>query len=185
MQPQTELTDCDDTALADLYQRHVYALLNFIRRYVQTREDAEDVLLEVFMAALERHALVSLSDGEQLAWLRRVAHHKCVDVYRHAQRHPAVSLEGIADSLYADEEQSPEQVVLHTEEHALLRSHLANLSEQQQAVLYLRFGHGLRTPEIAMRLNKGESAVRMLLSRTLNLLRGIYEKREKGEREDE
>jgi RNA polymerase sigma factor (sigma-70 family) len=185
MQPQTDLPDCDDAALADLYQRHVYALLNFIRRYVSTREDAEDVLLEVFMAALERNALAGLSDDEQLAWLRRVAHNKCVDIYRHAQRHPAVPLDSIADSLYEDEEQAPEQVALRTEEQVLLRSHLANLSEQQQAVLYLRFGHGLRTPEIATRLNKRESAVRMLLSRALNLLRGIYEKQEKGDREDE
>jgi hypothetical protein len=34
MQPQTDSAGYDDAALADLYQRHVYALLNFIRRYV-------------------------------------------------------------------------------------------------------------------------------------------------------
>jgi RNA polymerase sigma factor (sigma-70 family) len=185
MQPQTDLPSYDDDSLVDLYQRHVYALLNFIRRYVFTREDAEDVLLEVFMAALERNALVGLSDGEQLAWLRRVAHNKCVDVYRRTQHQPTVSLESVAEILYEDEEQAPEQVALRSEEHALLRSYLANLPEQQQAVLRLRFAHGLRCIEIARRLNKREGTVRMLLSRALNLLRRNYEKQEKGDCQDE
>jgi RNA polymerase sigma factor (sigma-70 family) len=143
------------------------------------------VLLEVFMAALERNALAGLSDGEQLAWLRRVAHNKCVDAYRRAQRQPAVSLESLEEIPYEDEEQTPEQVALRSEEQALLRTYLANLPAQQQEVLRLRFAQGLRCTEIARRLNKKEGTVRMLLSRALNLLRGTYEKQEKGDGQDE
>lgn len=164
----------DDAALADLYQRHVYTLLNFIRRYVSTREDAEDVLLEVFLAALERNALMGLSESEQLAWLRRVAHNKCVDIYRRSVRRPAIPLDSALDLLYEPEEQTPEQVALRTEEYALLRDSLVHLPEQQQAVLRLRFADGLRSPEIARRLNKSEGSVRMLLARALNHLRKVY-----------
>lgn len=185
MQPQAGPPIYDDAALAELYRRHVYALLSFIRSNVSTREDAEDVLLEVFLAALERDSLANVSDGEQLAWLRRVAQNKCADVYRRAQRQRIVSLESVAETLYEDEERAPEQVALRSEEHALLRTHLAHLPEQQQAALRLRFADGLRCEEIARRLNKSEGAVRMLLSRTLNLLRGTYEKQEKGVNQDE
>lgn len=167
----------DDAALADLYQRHVYTLLSFIRRYVSTREDAEDVLLEVFLAAMERNALMGLSEGEQLAWLRRVAHNKCIDLYRRSVRRPAIPLESALDTLYEDEEQAPEQIALRTEEYALLRDSLVHLPEQQQAVLRLRFADGLRSPEIARRLNKSEGSVRMLLSRSLNHLRQVYEQK--------
>lgn len=181
MQPQRQLPINEDTALAELYQRHVYTLLSLIRRSVPTREDAEDVLLEVFTAALERNALAGLSEHEQLAWLRRVAHNKCVDLYRLTHRRPASSLEtGI--ELFEDEELAPEQVALRSEEHALLYTHLTKLPEQQQHILRLRFGHGLRCTEIARNLNKSESSVRMLLSRALNRLRGIYGQ---GENEDE
>ncbi|MBV9259484.1 MAG: RNA polymerase sigma factor [Ktedonobacteraceae bacterium] len=164
----------EDTAMAELYQRHVYTLLNSIRRSVPTREDAEDVLLEVFIAALERDALAGLSESEQLAWLRRVAHNKCVDAYRASQRRPFLSLETVTELLYDDEGQLPEQVALHSEELALLRTRLTKLPEQQQQILRLRFGQGLHSTEIASKLNKSESAVRMALSRTLNLLRRIY-----------
>lgn len=185
MQTPIVMPSYDKTALAILYHRHMPVLLPFIRRYVSTREDAEDVLLEVFIAAFERQSLEGLSDGEQLAWLRRVAHNKCVDVYRRTPRQPVVPLEQVAESVYEKEEQAPEQVALRSEEYALLYRHLANLSEEQQTLLRLRFAHGLRSPEIAKRLNKSEGAVRKLLSRTLNVLRHLYEKPEEGDSKDE
>lgn len=172
----------DDTAFADLYQRYAHTLLRFIWSHVHTREDAEDVLLEVFLAALQRNALLSLREEEQLAWLRRVAHHKCVDVYRSAQRHPAVPLESALDLLYDDEERAPEHLALRTEECALLRTLLAQLPEQQQIVLHLHFAYNLRGPEIARRLNKSDGSVCKLLSRALNHLRELYDsQREKGD----
>lgn len=185
MELQAGLPIYDNVALAELYQRHTYTLLNFIRRYATTREDAEDILLEVFLAALEHGSLAKLNHGEQLAWLRRVAHNKCADVYRRMQRQRIVPLESVAETLYADEELTPEWMAISAEEHARLRAHLAQLSEQQQAALRLRFADDLRCREIAKRLNKNEGAVRMLLSRTLNLLRGTYEKQEQGVNQDE
>lgn len=185
MQRSIVMPSSDETALATLYQRHMPVLLAFIRRYVSTREDAEDVLLEVFIAAFERKSLADLSEGEQLAWLRRVAHNKCVDAYRRTSRQPVVPLEQVTTSVYEEEEHTPEQVALRSEEYALLHRHLANLSEEQQTLLRLRFAHDLRSPEIARKLNKSEGAVRKLLSRTLNALRRLYEKPEEGDSKDE
>lgn len=170
-----------NSAIAELYQRHAYTLTSFIRRYVSTREDAEDVLLEVFIAAFERNALAGLSESEQLAWLRRVARNKCVDVYRASQRRPFLSLETITEMIYDDEDQLPEQMALHSEELALLRARLTRLPELQQQILRLRFGQGLRSAEIARKLNKGEGTIRMTLSRTLNLLRRIYNTEESSD----
>lgn len=174
MQLPRSVSISDDTAIVEIYQCYVYTLLSYIRRYVPTREDAEDVLLEVFMAAFERDALAGLSEGEQLAWLRRVAHNKCVDVYRAAQRRSSLSLEAVTELIYDDEDHLPEQIALYSEELALLRTHLTKLPEQQQQILRLRFGQGLRCTEIARKLNKSESAVRTILSRTLNFLRRTY-----------
>jgi DNA-directed RNA polymerase specialized sigma24 family protein len=41
-------------------------------------------------------------------------------------------------------------------------------------VMCLRFGYNLRCAEIASILGKQESAVRTMLSRTINLLRDVY-----------
>lgn len=179
MQPLIGQT-LDDATLTDLYQRHAHTLLVFIRRYASTREDAEDILLEVFLAAAEQQAFAGMSEGERLAWLRRVAHNKCIDAYRRVQRHPTLPLEEVAGHVY-DEEHGPEQLALRTEEHRLLRDHLARLPEPQQEILRLRFANDLRCVEIARMYDKRESTVRMLLSRSLNHLRHLYEEKTEGE----
>lgn len=187
MQPEKHLpaSGTGDAEFTELYQCHAYTLLSYIRRYVATREDAEDVLLEVFIAALEQNALASMNAGAQLAWLRRVAHNKCVDSYRRSRHRSGVPLEEIAEQFYDDEERNPEQVVLRSEAHAWLRTHVADLSELQQEVLRLRFVGGMRCTEIAQQLHKHEGAVRMSLARALNFLRGIYQQQEKGEQKHE
>lgn len=184
MQERTETPFRGKLSLAELYQSHAITLLNSIRRNVSTREDAEDVLLEVFLAAHERNELTALSEGEQLAWLRRVAYNKCVDILRRQQRRPIVSLERVVETLYETDEYSPEQVALRREEHALLWDHLAELTKQQQTILHLKFGQKLRSAEIARQLNKSEGAINSLLSRTLKQLRNLYRSR-KGDCIDE
>jgi RNA polymerase sigma-70 factor (ECF subfamily) len=148
--------------------------MTYVRRHVPLREDAEDIVLEVFLAALEQKGLAQRSEPEQLAWLRHVAHHKFVDYHRRSTRRPAVPLEDAAETLLTDEDAAPDHLAVRREEDVLLRERLIQLPENYQTVLQLRFANGLRCTEIAKHLNKSDGAVRMLLSRALNILRDIY-----------
>lgn len=164
----------EDSFIARLYQQHVFTLLAYLRRHVPSREEAEDILLEVFLAALEEKELAHFSEEKQLAWLQRVARYKCIDYHRRAKRRPAVPLEEAFETLLADERHGPAYLVERKEEDALLHQQLMQLPEHYQTVLQLRFASGLRCIEIAQRLNKSEGAIRMLLTRALNLLRESY-----------
>jgi RNA polymerase sigma-70 factor, ECF subfamily len=64
--------------IEELYQRYWLMIFIAIRQHVFSKEEAEDILLEVFLAALENPMLVNLSEHQQLAWLRRVAYNKCM-----------------------------------------------------------------------------------------------------------
>jgi RNA polymerase sigma factor (sigma-70 family) len=165
--------------IAELYLQYGPALLMYIRRYVPSREDAEDLLLEVFLAALESDILSSLDERRQKSWLWSVAHNKVIDLRRRSKRRPAAPLEEVEEALYDDDLLTPEAVTLRHETHDVLRAHVSSLSEQQQKILSLRFAHGLHCSEIARLLNKSDSAIRVMLSRTLNLLRNTY--KESGE----
>jgi Sigma-70 region 2 len=81
-----------DTGQTMLYERYGQAIFGYLRLHAHSLEDAEDLLLEVFLAALERDNLSALPPGGQLAWLRRVAHNKLLNLYRQASRHPRVAL---------------------------------------------------------------------------------------------
>jgi RNA polymerase sigma-70 factor (ECF subfamily) len=87
-----------------------------------------------------------------------------------------VHLRLVEETLYQDGALEPEQVLLRQEALAELTSAIAQLPAGQQEVLRLRFGHGLSCGEMATMLMKRESAVRMLLSRTLRALRSVYPK---------
>ncbi len=168
----------DDSVIAALYDRYALIILNYLSRYISCREDVDDMVLDVFLAAMENRVWMTWSDGEQLAWLRRIAYNKAVDYYRRTSHHPSVALEHVASMLCDNDEYMPEHVAVRNEDYALLRVHLSNLSEVQQEIVRLRFGYGLRSKEIAQRLNKSDSVIRVTLSRTLNLLRRQYLRQE-------
>lgn len=178
MQRLMSQSTLDNTAFAALYQKYWLTVLNYIRQRISSQEDAEDILLEVFLAALEdEEPFLNLGEKQQLAWLRRVALNKCIDQYRRVKRRPAVPLELTQETLYESEECSPEQEALRQEERMLLQKRLSVLPELQREVLHLRFAYNLPCAEIARHLHKNEGAIRALLSRSLNRLRTIYETR--------
>lgn len=176
MQPLRSLDKGDNSALSDLYHQHAPALLTHLRANMRVREDAEDLLLDVFIAALEREALHALSYEEQRLWLWRVARNKLVDHYRKQARHQHLPLEEAGETASSDGELLPEWVALRKEEYHNLRAAVEDLPPTQKEVLLLRFVDGLRAPEIARILGKQDTAVRMILSRSLNLLRKTFEK---------
>lgn len=167
----------DEQLLATaLYQQHAPAVLLYIRRNVSIQEDAEDLLLEVFLCALEKKIPLHLPEPQQRAWLLHVARHKLIDQRRRQTRHPSMELdEDLAGTLLDDEELAPEPIAMRSEEHRLLRERFATLPESYQKVLWLRFAYGLRSKVIGQRMQKSDGAVRILLSRALNSLRSIYE----------
>ena len=167
----------DESSTTDLYHRHAPGIFASLRRQGLSPEDAEDILLEVFLAASERKQLVDWPEEEQRAWLRQVARYKVVDHFRRNGKWSLVALDSVEDTLYADEAKVPEQVALQREAERRLREFISQLSMEQQQVLRLHFGEGLRCVEIARKLGKGDGAVRMMLSRALNLLRKHYTER--------
>jgi len=162
--------------MADLYERYRFIVLRTIHQHISSHEDAEDILLDVFLAAFESDVFFTLLEQQQVAWLRRTAYHKVMDYHRRRTRQLLLSLREDDETWFVDEERSPENTVVLREEQLRLQSQIALLPELQQEILRLRFTDGLRCKEIAARLRKNEGTVRSLLSRTLNGLRGIYAK---------
>lgn len=171
----------DDSPMAAFYHQHAPMVLAYIRPHVTAKEDAEDILVDVFLAVLENPVPLNLSQQAQLAWLRRIAHNKLVDRYRREARQPRMApLEEFTQTLVGEDDEEPEQVAMRGEDRTQLYTQLAKLPAGQQEVLYLRFAENLSTREIARLLNKSDDAVRMALSRILNRLRRICEVQREG-----
>ncbi len=161
---------------ATLFEQHGRAIFAYLRLHLPSPQDAEDLLLEIFLAALENDNLSTLAPEKQLAWLKRVAHNKLLNTYRHINKRSLVPLDSIIETALVEE--NPEHHILRQEERQQLQKYLQKLSTLQQHILQLRYGDGLSCPEIALLLNKREEAVRKTLSRSILFLRQIYQQAE-------
>ena len=160
-----------------LFRKYAPGLLTYFRMHLTSGEDAEDLMVEVFLAALENAKFAALSEKEKQLWLWRVTRNKVIDTYRRARTHQNVTLEHAADGLFEDEMAGPEYTALRQEDYMELYVHLQSLPPLQQQILRMRFGQDLSCREIATALGKQENLVRVTLSRSLNLLRSIYRRR--------
>jgi RNA polymerase sigma factor (sigma-70 family) len=160
-----------------LYRKYAPGLLAYVRMRITSEEDAEDLVVEVFVAALENAKFAVLSEKAKQLWLWRVTRNKVIDAYRRAKTRQNVTLEHVAQGLFEDEMSSPEYAALRQEDFMDLYTHLQSLPPLQQQILRMRFGQDLSCSEIATMLGKQENMVRVTLSRSLNLLRKIYRRR--------
>lgn len=158
----------------EVYQRYAPQIFAYLLRNIPSHQDAEDLLLEVFQAVLEKLPALEGDKPRLAAYLQAVAHNKMVDYYRRRGKQQMIPLEEIAKTAYEREELAPEWVLLTREQYANLHQAINSLPELQQTILRLRFGHALRCGEIAKRLGKSENAVRMMLSRSLKQLRSLH-----------
>jgi RNA polymerase sigma-70 factor (ECF subfamily) len=177
---QKETSLLEHSSYAELYRRHAPGLFAYAQKQTSSREEAEDIVLDVFLSILQNQRFLDFDEKKQEAWLWTITRNKVVDYYRRSARRPQVSIEWLAEPLYEEDHLTPEHISLKREEYAQLYMAMKALPELQQEVLRLRFGHGLKCDEIAPVLERSEGAVRMILFRTIQHLRGIYKNQGKG-----
>jgi len=175
---QMDADTAQDGISGTLYDRFALPIFTYLCQQVSNEQDAEDLLLEVFLAALNNETLSSLSVERQLAWLRRVARNKVVDHYRHFALLTLVPIEQAIEM--EDGAPSPEQFTEQRENYERLYRALEQLSPIEREMIRLRYKNGLRFHEIASILGRSEGAVRQLLLRTLQHLRAHYDLEERG-----
>lgn len=159
-----------DQRIAETVDREQTRLRKFIRRRVADREDAEDVLQEVFFELVEAYRMVKPIE-QVTAWLFRVARNRITDLFRRRQREslrnePAtvaedgelLQLEELLPSPDAGPDAAYTRMVLLEE----LEAALDELPEEQREVFIAHEVMGKSFKELAAQTGAG---VNTLLSR--------------------
>lgn len=159
-----------------LFVRHYRAVYGVVYGLTGSREAAEDLAQETFLALY--HEPPALDDGRTLAaWLCRVALNKAHNTMRGEQRasareERAARMDG--EGMTPDE---PEAHLLRAEEHARVRDALAQLPERQGKLLLLR-NAGLTYAEVADLLGVAPGSVGTLLARAERAFMEAYRQAE-------
>src|SRR6202171_1652916 len=81
----------------EIYRRHAPDVFAYLLRHVPTYQDAEDLLLEVFLIVLEKLPSLTIDEQRLAAYARTIARNKMVDYYRKRGKRQIVPLEDVAE----------------------------------------------------------------------------------------
>jgi len=152
-------------AVAALSDRYRERLVAYAHRVVGDRDEAEDVVQEVFLRAPKASRL---RDAKSLiGWLYAVCHRLAVDRLR-AQNRRARALDALAP---VGEAEPAESEAERREEAERARAALGRLDEPYRTALRLRYLDGLEFREVAQRMGTIERTARTWVGRGLTRLR--------------
>lgn len=143
-----------------LVGRYQARLLAFCRHLLGSREDAEDVLQEVFASAYN----AILGDDRPInvrPWLYRIARNRCLN---HMRRQQAIGVDSM-DVHLSDHGASTADKVHEREEFRLLVGDITELPETQRTALVLREMDALSYEQIAEAMETTVPSVKSLLVR--------------------
>jgi RNA polymerase sigma factor (sigma-70 family) len=147
-------------AFETLFSRYQSRLLSFCRHMLSSREDAEDVLQEVFTAAFN----AILADEREInvrPWLYRIARNRSLN---HLRRASAVGVDSM-DIHFAEGGISTGDKVLRRESFRQLIGDVQQLPETQRTALLLREIDALSYEQIADAMETTVPSVKSLLVR--------------------
>jgi RNA polymerase sigma factor (sigma-70 family) len=164
----------DPAVVGDLFERYTHLALGVALRYLKSREDAEDAVMEVYehlMTALLKHEVVNFK-----SWLHSVVANHCRMALRRRQGAPIAveASDELLDAVLASVPASPEDDVAEREIQALGAA-LPRLAEGQRRCLELFYLEGHSYAEVARRsgyalnevkshIQNGKRSLRILLS---------------------
>jgi len=168
------LRDGDEAAFERLFLRHYPQVFRVLYHLVGSREEAEDLAQETFMALYDQPPAAG-KGAALVAWLCRVALNRGYNALR-GERRAQQRLVRLAEP---PAQLDPQDELARSEDRALVRAVIAELPERQGQLLLLRYA-GLSYAEIASALDLTAASVGTLLARAERAFEAAYLRKEPG-----
>jgi RNA polymerase sigma-70 factor (ECF subfamily) len=163
-------------ALARLYDETSSMVNGLLLRILAHQQDAEEVLLDVFMKAWKYAGSYSEKRGSVQAWLLIMARNSAIDRIRSRKAQPAtLSFEPQAFPEPVSADATPEEASFIEERRRRVQQVLNELPPEQREVVILSFFGGLTHAELAERLGEPLGTVKSRVRMGLAKLRGLLE----------
>jgi len=164
-------------------------LFDFTLKRVMVREQAEDIVQEVFSSAWKNRESFDHSVQEK-TWLFVICQRKIIDHYRKNQfrKHSALSTQEAEDDFFLEDGHFnntykpghdwmiPQDTILQKDFHQVLRGCIARLKELQEKVFSLKYLNHLEAAEICALLEITDKNYWVLMHRAKIQLRACLEK---------
>lgn len=163
----------EEKAVRELYRKYSFRLLNFILLKIDSRQDAEEVLQDTFVSALDTLPLFA-GQSSLFTWLAAIAKHEVADFYRKQKIKKVLFsrlpfLERLASQVLGPEEELAEK-----EMKKRVGEVLEKLSEGYRQILRLKYEKGYQVADIGRKLGITSKAAESRLTRARLAFRKIW-----------
>ena len=161
----------DEVALARLYDSYRVILFGLMLRILRSRQEAEDVLQDVFLQVWNRAADFDESRGRPFTWLVTLARSRAIDRLRALGSRERVAQNAAREIV--EESSDAIEDAIRAEEGRGVRNALHELPEDQRQALELAYFEGLTQSEIASRLKTPLGTVKTRMRSGMTKLREL------------
>jgi RNA polymerase sigma factor (sigma-70 family) len=164
----------DAEAWGQLYREYAPAIFRFCRRAMPTREDAEDVTMEIFMKLRGKLSQYDTSRSFT-AWLYKVAANHCWDVLRRRRIRQDKETEDVENVPLEHPEPSQLEKLIEQRSSEEVRKALEKMGARARMALVMRYYSDMSYDEIADALGVRRAFVGVVLLRARHELRQALE----------
>lgn len=175
------IAEGEEAALELLYDRYGGLLFTICQRVIRDRDEAEEVLVDVFWEVWEKSERYDLSRGSPRTYLTMLARSRAIDRLRKTSSQPDPPGEPV-DAAWREPESmrpGPQQTFADEETSQAVVAAVANLPDDEKQLIELAFFAGLSHREIAEQvmqpLGTIKSRIRRGLARLRDELNAFYE----------
>ncbi len=141
----------DRAAFEHFYDRFVTVVFTLALRILGSRDDAEDLVQEVFLEVWHKASNYRAERGSPTTWLLTIARSRALDRLRREASTKNRALV-VGQSAESTEGNSALEETVRNESASAIRSAIATLTDEQRIVLEMGFFDGLSQSRIASRL---------------------------------
>jgi len=164
----------DSQSVVELYALYSPRILNYLTKRLPTAEDAQEILNDVFLDAIDTISMLRTSKNLQ-AWLYQIAHHKTVDFYR-KRKIKSIILSQIPYLEIVDAQvHQPEFQFEKDKVRDKIESAFKSLPEVYRKILKLHYEDKISVKEIAIILALSFKATESLLFRARQSFKLAYQ----------
>lgn len=165
----------DSEAIIIFYKTYSPQLLKYLQKKLPNKEDAEEVLNDIFLAAIDELAFFK-KESSIKTWLFKIARNKIVDFYRKRKIKSVLLSQAPFLEIIANEINQPEFQFEKNKVRNRIEKAFYNISLQYQKILHLHYEEHIPVKELAIIFNLSFKATESLLFRARRSFRLAYER---------